>query len=334
MNKLLWILAAAATLAVGATAAGCGDDDDGGGGSADADTDTDTDADTDADGDADTDADADGTGDTPNGEWCDENVDCQSGFCESYSNAPWDEDGACADGPGDGQIRVMGNIREHVSGDPMGGAELQLAGAIAVMQNPDGFEAVTTVTADADGLFDLTAGPEATDLPVGLVAVVGGEGYYPTVTGLVEPELEGGVYPQGVRNKDIKMVAESMIEDWSAAIEAYDSGLAGYLPLGENGGALGSVRHVENGEGVADVEIVSQLGDSSEAVVLYLNEDGETFNEEATSSNGLFVVIAPALAEKFDAYLGGEIVSRRYATFGEAFGVVYSNTVHVEGLAE
>lgn len=300
---------------------GCGDD----GGSSE--TDGGTDSDTDSDGDTDS------TGDAGTGDFCDENVDCETGFCETYQNVPMDPDGYCTEGPPLGEIRILGNVRDYYTDEYQVGVDVEVCGAIAVMMDPANAPAVVTGTSDEDGKYAIDAGEEATSQSVGLVARVTGEGYYLTVTGLVEPELGEGQYPPGVRNHDVKMMPQSMLDEWSGYITDFDSGLSGYVPLGDNGGAIGSLRHVENGEGVAGATLVSQL-DTSTAIILYLNEDMDGFNDVETSSNGMFVILEPALAEKFDAWKDDEIISRLAGTFGETFGAIYSNTVHVEGYAD
>lgn len=298
---------------------GCTDDD--GANTADGGTDGDADGDTDSAGDA-------GTGD-----YCDENDDCQTGFCETYQNVPADPDGFCTDGPPPGEIRILGNVRDYYTEEYQAGVTVEVLGAIAAMMDPSGAEAIESGVTDDDGRYVIMGGELATSQSIGIVARVEAEGYYLSVTGLVEPEIGGDEYPPGVRNHDVKLMPQSMLDDWSDYITAFDAELAPYVPLGENGGAVGSVRHVENGEGVAGVTMISQ-SETSAAIVLYLDETMDGFNDQATSSNGMFVILQPATAEKFDAWKDGEIVSRRESTFGETFGAVYSNTVHVEGLAD
>jgi hypothetical protein len=308
MKDTLWLLIAlcAAPLSL---AAGCGGDDDAAG-----DAGTDAGVDTDA---------------VANGEWCDQNEDCISGFCETYVSVPASPDGACADGVATGQIRIMGNVRDYRTGAFLEGRQVKVTAAMDALLNPTGAAPLITATTGADGLFDVTLA--MTSPPgVGLVGIVPDDDtYFLTITGLVEPELEGA-YPPGIRNHDVRIVSKDVVDEWSGYLEAFPE-LDANLPLGTTGAVLGSVLYVGDGSGVAGAALVSNLGETSMAEIFYLDEDELGFNQDATGSSGLFVLFGPSIGEKFDAVIGGEVVSRLAATMGQTANAIYNNTVQVEG---
>jgi len=116
---------------------------------------------------------------------------------------------------------------------------------------------------------------------------------------------------------------------WSALLEDFDSGLAPYVPLGENGGTLGKVRDQDTGEPVSGVHLISQHP-STLAQIFYLDDDGQGLNTEATGASGHFLVLDAQLAEKFDAYRDDELISSHEATLAQAFGCIYTTSIHVD----
>jgi hypothetical protein len=321
MKNTVW-LAIVLGAALLASIPGCGDDD---GGSGDTDTDTDTDTDADTDTGTDTDVDAGAVGD-----WCDQNEDCASSFCETYVSVPQDPEGACADGPAAGQIRIMGNLRDYYTGEYLADYDVKVTGALTALYNPTGAEALITPTTDADGLFDVTLAMTSADTPVGLVSIAEATGYYLTITGLVEPEI-AGQYPPGIRNHDVRIVSQALVDEWSVYLGEFPE-LSASLPLGTTGAVLGAILHVESGNGVSGAKLVSNLGADSAAKIYYLDETEDGFNQDVTGSSGLFVLFGPGLAEKFDAAIGTEVVSRLPATMGQTANALYNNTVQVEGV--
>ena len=320
MNSRLWILIALCAALV--PVAGCGDDDSGAGdGGADTDTDADTDADADADGGAD-------AGSGANGAFCTENADCDSYYCVTTQSVPPDPDGACAAALGEGEIRIMANVRDFYSEAAIPDQEIRITGAMAAMMNPSGAAALATATTDAAGVFDISGGAEITGTGVGIVAIGEADGYYLTITGLVEPELEGGVYPSGIRNHDIKLVSQDKLDEWSGYLASF-SELSSYLPLGQAGAVVARVRYVDSGEGVPGVVMTSQ-SETSNALIYYLNDAEDGFDQTATGASGIFLLFNPALAEKFVAMKDGVEVSRSPATMGQTAGSIYTNTVQVE----
>jgi hypothetical protein len=323
MNSRLWI-ALALSAALCAPFSGCGDDDDSGG-------DADADADADADTDTDTDADADGGADAgsgANGSFCTENAECDSYYCVTFQSVPPDPDGACAAALAADEIRIMANVRDFYTEAAIPDQEIRITGAMAAMMNPTGAAALTTATTDADGRFDVSGGTEITSTSVGIVAIGEADGYFLSITGLVEPELEGGVYPSGIRNHDVKMMSQDKLDEWSGYLASF-SDLSSYLPLGQAGAVVARVRYVGSGDGVPGV-VMESTQETSNALIYYLNEAEDGFDQTATGSSGIFLLFNPGLAEKFVAMKDGAEVSRSPATMGQTAGSIYTNTVQIE----
>ena len=75
-------------------------------------------------------------------------------------------------------------------------------------------------------------------------------------------------------------------------------------------------------KGVGEIGLVPTAGaDNSNAVIRYLNEAQDGFDEVGTGSSGLFVLVGPGLAETFEAVVNGEVVAG--ATAGSAAGAVF-----------
>ncbi|MCP4679548.1 MAG: hypothetical protein GY854_29470 [Deltaproteobacteria bacterium] len=307
----------------------CGDDDNKGSGG-DSDTDTDGDADGDADGDSDVDTSFDAGGDSsiPHEE-CRTGEDCASGYCESYWTAPPDPNAFCDTALEQGEIRILGNTRDFETMEIMPHLEIDIIGGPAALQDPVDALALESVTSDENGLFALNVGQMVTKEPMAIGVRVNLDGYYLSLTGLCEPEIEGVMYPPGVRNHDIWAVPKSMVDDWTA-IMMEDPLLKNFAPLGVMGGVFGRVRDADTGlPPKAPVELRSQYPDS-QAIVRYLNEDGTGFIDGGTGPSGLYLILNAVLAEKFDAYRGDKLVSIHECTVGSGFSAVGITTIQID----
>ncbi len=330
-------------LAFGGGLVSCGDDDDSGGTAGDADTDADADADADADGDADGDTDGDaGTGacgdelaDTTVLEAveCRVNADCgdpedKAAYCKSFWTAPPDVDATCEQGLDRDYLFILGNVRDFVTDELLTGVEVDIAGAMPTLQDPSGATPVAEATSDNDGLIELEVGEEATKESVGLVARVTIDNYFLTLTGLVEPEIGGLIYPSGVRNHDIWAVPESYMDKITGIMMA--NGLEPFAPFGVKSGVLGRVRDADTGApGKKPITLKSRL-DESQASVYYLNDDETGFQDESSICSGVFLIFNATLAEKFDAYRDGEIVSIHESTVGAGSGAAYVTSIQID----
>jgi hypothetical protein len=328
----IWLVLLGTILAVCLGMTACGDDDDSNGaGDGDTDIDTDADTDTDVDGDADGDVDA----DADIGESCRVNIDCLSGYCESYLTSPPDPNATCKEGVPQGEITLTGTVRDFGETDPnapgIPGVEVLVAGAIQVLADPRLAETVLdkNPVTDADGRFTVVAGEQATKQAVGLGALVGKSGYMLTGCGLVEPEIQGTIYPAGNRNHDVWLVPEDMLLDWNTYLTDLNTAFEAFVPLGEQAGVIGKIRNENTGLGVAGVVLESRLSPTTQVMFFYLNEDGKGFNQEKSSSNGLFLGLNASLAEKIDAKCNGSVVSNHEATLAQSYGCIYTTSIQL-----
>lgn len=272
------------------------------------------------------------SGELANGESCMTPEDCQSGLCLTFSHAPADVDATCESAPPVGDVHLAATVKDFMTGEPLAGVSLAVAGAIDVVANPQGFTPTDILASDSQGRIETILTGATVKKGLGLVVVASlAPDYYPTTTGLVEPELGCGLYPSGIRNSDIKLMKNADLEELSSKLLADFPAEAENLPLGEKGGIVGTVRHVNSGAGVAGCELRSNLGAKSTAKMLFLDEDEEHFVQGVSSSNGIFIILNAALAERFDAYIGTKLVSRRSATCGETLSVLFTTTIQVEG---
>jgi len=63
--------------------------------------------------------------------------------------------------------------------------------------------------------------------------------------------------------------------------------------------------------------------------VHYLNENEDGFNQDATGSKGLFLIVNPGLVEGFEAFRGDTRINAYTAKVGAASGAVFSVTMPV-----
>ncbi len=259
---------------------------------------------------------------------CEAHEDCPSGYCESFSTAPPDPSATCMTALPEGQIRLTGTVRDWVTFDTITGADMRIAGALEASANPTSTPGIETTMSDAGGRFALET-DKADGQAIGLVALTEASGYKLTVSGLVEANISDGSYPPGNTNHDVWVVGEGFLQSLNDALMS-DPEAAPFLPLGDAGGVVGRVRDPSCGQGVAGVEVVSRAGAQSVAIVRYMDEQGG-FTANATTSSGLFVVLSPVLAEKFDAVKDGMVVSEREATVGSAPGGIFTVTLTLLG---
>ena len=222
------------------------------------------------------------TGDGENGEYCVVNEDCKSGFCETWWTAPVDPDATCQKGVPQGEIRILGNVRDFVTDETIAGALVQIAGAMPSLMDPDNAPVLAEATTDKDGLFEILGGEMVTKETVGIGALINEDGYHRTITGLVEPEIGGRIYPPGVRNHDLWAIPKSFLEDMTDVLGKEDV-LSSYMPFGPNGGLTGRIRNVDTGEGVAGVNLISRT-DTTVALIYYL--DGDRVRKDKSGETG------------------------------------------------
>jgi hypothetical protein len=86
------------------------------------------------------------------------------------------------------------------------------------------------------------------------------------------------------------------------------------------GGVVGFVRDAATGTPIAGATVASTDG-GTESVVRYLAADGMSFTSDATSDNGIFLIVNPALPEDFVAMVDG--AEHGSGTAGAAPGAIF-----------
>ena len=291
------------------------DDDD------DAADDDDDDDDADADDDDDDDDDVGQCGDggdemlfyDPPGE-CYNNAGCGTCNCRTFRDNPPDASSTCIDDPDDGMLTVTATLLEFPTNTPIPNTDVTIYNAIEVGTiGPDNANPIGMATADGEGKIETRVEPND---QIGIVATVRADGFVDTATGLAKPPWEAS---NAIH--DLFAVSVADAEAWSTEL-ATDAALESYLPLGENGGVVGVARNRYTGEPMAGIRIVSVNADST-AELRYLNADG-TFNSDATTETGIYVLLNPMLAEEFEAELDGAIVSTRANRAGSGAPAVFT----------
>ena len=257
-------------------------------------------------------------GDTAaNGDDCVVNLDCASRVCEKFTTP---EVGVCVDPPDGGSTRVMGTIRDLEGGAPVGGAELRVLAAASALGDPTAASPLFMGTADGAGVYDFES-PGPISAPIGIVGLLVEAGRYPTATGLAKP-VAGSSYGPAADVWDLWVLSDATLGAWNGLLQA-DAALTDFLPLGDKGGVVGIVRD-STGQPMAGA-VVESKNPGSAAMIRYLAEDGASFTSDMTSSNGLFVLVAPMLAEEFTV-AGADVVG----TAGSAMtGAVFVMALNV-----
>lgn len=257
------------------------------------------------------------------GEACAANLECTSGLCTIFTDAPLNADAVCDVPAADCSMRITGTSLDIVTGQPLAGAELRVVTAVSAAADPVGAMAIVAGVSDGAGRLDVLTPGEVND-SFGLVALLEAPGYRLTGQPIVEP-LEGGSSDYGVGNDthDLWLVTDVALAAWSNMLSLDPAIPPTELPLGVAGGVVGRVRDAA-GLPVSGATVASTNAASS-ALVRYLNDDG-TFGTTATGSLGLFVVIDPNLAESFEAELDGASLGTAPTTSspGAVFTLVFT----------
>jgi hypothetical protein len=230
-------------------------------------------------------------GETGVGE-CEINADCASKACLEFRDH--DPDAVCVAGPGGGRTRFPGTVLDLTTGEPVPATDVKVIGLLDALIDPMGAQGVVVGTADAAGVVDMTSDAPVVE-GIGVAAVVGGGPLFTTCTGVASP-TNGQYGPMSDRH-DIWAVPSATLTAWTGFLMK-EPALAADLPLGEKGGTLGVVRD-DTGTPIAGA-VVESVNPDSKAKIRYLADDLKGFNSVATGGSGIFVVLAPALAEQFE----------------------------------
>lgn len=258
------------------------------------------------------------------GEPCTANGDCQSQSCLKFTDN--DPDAACSAAPEGGNTRITGTIFDFVSGASLGDAELRVIGALSALQNPSMATPLMTGTSGADGKVDMTSA-EPLSAGIGIVGIVVANGYYLTATGLASP-VSGSSYGPLNSIHDIWAMPSDELTKWSTILMD-DAEIAPYLPLGDEGGVVGMVRSAASSAPIAGAKVVPE-GGSTNALIRYLNDAGDGFTSDMTGASGIFVLVNPGLAEKFNVEVDGNVVADTEGTAGSAKGAAFIMLLNVK----
>lgn len=262
------------------------------------------------------------------GDPCLSSSECASHLCVLYQDAPPVE-GTCEAAPVDTcATRFTGRLLDFSTGEVVEGIDLKVAAALQAALMPGTATALAMGSSGADGTFDFTSDAQIS-APLGLVGLSSADGYFLTATGLASP-AEGNFYGPANAIHDVWAVPAATLTDYSALLEP-DPEFANALPLGEAGGVVGMVRDAATGLPIADATVESTDGDTSGAVIRYLNETGDGFVDTSTSSNGIFVLVKPGLGEVFGVSVGGVPVDGETGTAGSANGAIFTLIFNVPG---
>lgn len=246
------------------------------------------------------------------GEPCVYHTDCNTQYCQRYSDVPLDPDRQCASGGTIGSLRVTATVRDLSTGDAVGNTTVSVVSAFAAAGNPVAAQAraIATLASDANGVVDGVA-EQVNGTALGVVALSSADGYFLTATGLGAPFADTTDYPAGNAIHDLWLVSTDTLDSWSTLL-AEETGLAPALPLGAQGGVIAFVRDVVTGEPIAGAVVRSE-SNTSNANVRYLADDGQSFTEDETSARGIAVILSPSLGENFGAYLNDVRISTNLA---------------------
>jgi hypothetical protein len=258
------------------------------------------------------------------GDPCTANADCNTGVCLLYQDVPLPEDAVCGATPEGCAVHITATVMDFVTGEPLPAQNVDIAEALVAASNPVEGNRIVTGTTGPDGRIDLLTPPNL-EAPIGIVALIGGGDYHLTATGVAEPE-EASYYGPGTGVHELWAVEQTMLTEWSESL-ADDMDASPYLPLGEVGGVVGIARDVDTGEPASGITIVPVTG-TTQAIIRYLEPDG-SFNSDATTETGIYVILAPGLAEKFLAERDGVEVHDNEGTVGSAANVVFTLVINV-----
>jgi hypothetical protein len=85
----------------------------------------------------------------------------------------------------------------------------------------------------------------------------------------------------------------------------------------------------DTGKGVEGA-ISKSRNNNSKAKILYLNDAGDGFDDGGASSNGIYVMVNPGLAEVFDVYKDGEKINITEGTAGGTSDIIFIIDIPIE----
>ncbi len=250
----------------------------------------------------------------PNGVYCHSDAHCTSKLCISYQQVPPDPEGHCEQNANPNGILAIGTTLDIETGEPVLNASLDIYDAMQLSLMGCNAVPFASTTSDADGRFWEVIPSPATAL-VGIVVTA------KTATGYAISAIAQDETANSFENRDILMVTDATLSKWSAML-AEDPQMEPYMPLGNRGGTIGIIRRMGSAAPIEGAELRSMIN-ASNAKIRYLNADGTGFVDGATTSSGIFVLVAPALAEKFDVYVNNVKVNITSLKLGDTDCMVF-----------
>lgn len=258
------------------------------------------------------------------GDYCYVNIQCKSEFCVSYRQVTPDPEGHCEESSTPDRIVAIGTTLDFETRQAIPDATIKMYGATNFTLMRCNAVASDTLKTDVDGRFKKAISPPPVE-PVGFVALAQkGSDYANSVSGVADPP-----WPNGFIRHDILMVKQSTLDKWSELLSA-DSEMKPYMNLSANGGAVGAILDVDSGKPIVGAQIVPASGGSTKAKIRYLDSVGEGFVKDGITESGIFVLVNPALAEKFDVFLDGKKVNITTAKFGDVKCAVFIVDIPIE----
>jgi hypothetical protein len=250
-------------------------------------------------------------GEASEGAACTRNLDCESGACSIYADAPVNGDAVCEPAPDECATRFTGTVKDFATGEPVPGVAVNLTTAGAAVQDAFNAPLVMQMTSDGSGRYQGTSPGPLVDAPLAVLGLAWTEAHALTASGLAQPMPGSMEYEPGAGLHEVWLVPVDLLASWSDALAADDGIDPAWLPLTEVGAVVGRVRDGSTGEPIAGAQVVSIDGGSP--VVRYVADDG-TLGGDATGASGEFLLFGTAPVETFAAVKNGVEVGR--ATLG------------------
>lgn len=267
-----------------------------------------------------------------NGNFCNEDLHCKSGYCDTWSSIPRDPEAKCADGPADDKDLIYKTtVVDFETREPIPNVVVKAAPAMRTQTMGPKVTATQTKTSDENGRVEFTF-VEKVDLtdPIAEVVLAEHEGYFATGTGVVEINPDQ-TWPKGSLTNNMVMVGVELVDKIKTAMEA-DPNTKDMPVLGKDGGSLGRLFLVSDGSPVEGAILQTRKAVTT-SIVLYPNADYSGFQDK-TSANGSFIIFFPGAGEKFDVLKDGEQISAPWneGTTGSTAGLIFAIDMWIDDI--
>lgn len=226
------------------------------------------------------------------GDPCLVNSDCASRACLEFRDH--DPQAVCVAGPPGGNTRLPGTTLAFPTAAPLPATDVKIVGLLSALVEGKNAAAVVMGSSNGAAIVDITSAMPLAE-GIGVAAMLAGGSLFTSFT-LVASPMQGQYGPMSDHH-DLWGVPSATLTQWSGFLMK-EPALAANLPLGDQGGTLGIVRD-NTGQPIAGAKLQSQMP-NSKAQIRYLSENKLGFNPDQTASSGVFVVLGPALAERFE----------------------------------